>query len=114
MRQRSELRDQMSAMLGELDYFRRAAVGFRKFAEEITDRLNYVSNHIFCHLRIDRQRKDARLVEVGDRKIFWNVSEIKVSRIKWQRLRIVQNRGNACIGKVSFNASRFSVRMTYR
>ena len=54
VRQGSELRDQMSAMLGELDYFRREVVRFWKFSEEIPDTLNHASNHIFCHLRIDR------------------------------------------------------------
>ena len=50
----SELRDQVSAMLGELDYFRRYAVRFWKFVEKILDTLSYAGNHIFCHLRIDR------------------------------------------------------------
>ena len=100
MGQESELRDQMSPMLDELDYFRRGIVRFRNFSEEIADTLNYASNHIFSHFWIDRQRQDPGLVEVGGRKVFRNVAEISVGGIKWQRFRIVQNRGDTCLGKM--------------
>src|SRR5690349_17863066 len=47
---------QRSTTLCKLNHFRRNAIRFLKFFKETADTLNGVTNHLFRHLRIDRQR----------------------------------------------------------
>src|ERR1019366_223493 len=59
--------------------------------EKLFNEISYVTNHVVGDFRINRQRQNSRLIGVGHRKIRRLVSEVSISRIKWQRLRIIQD-----------------------
>ena len=64
--------------------------------------LGDVRHHCINHFREDRQRQNPALIRVGIREVRWLVAQVRISGVKRQSLRIIQNGGNTSVGEMLF------------